>query len=197
MGALSDFRFCASFASMSKTETIKIHCLFDKMVPVAELRPNPRNANKHPQDQIERLAEILKYQGWRYPIKVSNRSGLITSGHGRLLAAKLLGMKEVPVNFQDYDSDDMEAADLHADNAIASWAEVDMSGINTDLGNFGPDFDINMLGIKKFVLDASEFAERQEEEPPKEMSFLICPNCETPFEKGQAKKAAGLSHETY
>lgn len=134
---------------MSKME---VHCLYDKLVRVSELKEHPKNRNVHPQDQIDRLAKILKYQGWRAPVKVSKRSGLITAGHGRLMAARHAGWKEVPVNFQDYDSDEQEYADLQADNAIALWADLDLSGINADLGDLGPDFDIDMLGMKDFEL---------------------------------------------
>lgn len=82
------------------------------MRDVANLKPNPRNPNKHPQKQIERLAKIIKEQGWRAPITVSNRSGFIVRGHARLEAAKLLQLKSVPVDLQNYDSDDLELADL-------------------------------------------------------------------------------------
>lgn len=133
-----------------------IHCLYDKLIATKDLKNHPKNRNQHPTDQIERLASILKYQGWRYPIKVSKRSGFITSGHGRLLAAQQLNWSQVPVNFQEYDSDEQEYADVQADNAIASWAELDLSGINSDLGDLGPDFNIDLLGIKDFVLEPIE-----------------------------------------
>lgn len=132
---------------------MNIHCLYDALSPIKDLKSHPKNRNKHPDDQIKRLAEILKYQGWRYPVKVSKRSGFVTSGHGRIEAAKLNGWKEVPVNFQEYDSEEQEYADVQADNAIASWAELDLSGINADLGDLGPDFDIDLLGIKNFEID--------------------------------------------
>lgn len=92
----------------------------------------------------------------RKPIIVSKRSGLMTAGHGRLLALKELGEESAPVNFQEYDSDEQEAADMTADNAIAAWAELDFSGINADLSWIGPDFDVNMLGIKDFEIEPSE-----------------------------------------
>ena len=131
------------------------HCADTKMVSINNLKPNPKNRNIHSPEQIERLSKILKYQGWRYPIKVSNRSGFITSGHGRLEAARLLGLVEVPVSFQDYESEEQEYADIVADNAIASWSELDFSGINTDIGDLGP-FDIDLLGIKNFKIDILE-----------------------------------------
>jgi hypothetical protein len=135
---------------------VKINCLYDQLVPITDLHPHPKNRNSHPQEQITRLARILEYQGWRYPIKVSKLSGFITSGHGRLEAAKAAGWAEVPVNYQDYESEEQEYADLQADNSIASWAELDLSGINADLADLGPDFDIDLLGLKNFTLDLSE-----------------------------------------
>jgi len=133
-----------------------VRCLYDKLVPVSDLKFHPDNANIHSDDQIKRLADILEYQGWRYPVKISNQSGYITSGHGRVLAAKLNNWTEVPCNFQDYESKEQEYADVQADNAIASWAELNLSKINVDILNLGPELDIDMLGIKDFVLEPSE-----------------------------------------
>jgi len=81
---------------------MKIHCLYDKLVSPRELKAHAKNRNKHPDEQIRRLADILDYQGWRYPIKVSNLSGQVTSGHGRIQAALLKGWQAVPVVYQDY-----------------------------------------------------------------------------------------------
>lgn len=133
-----------------------VHCKYDEYVPIKQLKSHPKNRNKHPLPQIERLAEILKYQGWRYPVKVSKRSGYVTSGHGRIEAAKLNGWELIPVNYQDYESDEQEYADVTADNAIASWSELDLSAINVDLPELGPDFDIDLLGIKDFVLEPAD-----------------------------------------
>lgn len=137
---------------------MKIRCLYDELVPVGDLKPHPKNRNNHPDEQIKRLAQILEYQGFRYPIKVSKASGYITAGHGRLLAAKSLGVKAVPVNFQEYESEEQEYADIVADNSIASWSELDLAGINADLGDLGPDFDIDLLGIKNFTIDVADKA---------------------------------------
>jgi hypothetical protein len=124
-------------------------------VDPAELKPHPRNRNAHPKDQIDRLAQILEYQGWRYPVNVSKRSGFIVTGHGRVQAAQKLGCS-VPVVYQDFESDEQEYASVQSDNAIASWAELDLAKINLDLAELGPDFDIDLLGIENFVLDPSD-----------------------------------------
>lgn len=135
---------------------MKINCAHDELVPISKLKPHPRNRNTHPPDQIDRLAKIMEYQGWRTPIKVSTRSGFITAGHGRLAAAIKNKWTEVPVDYQDYETEEQEYADLTADNAIASWAELDLSGINIDIGDLGPDFDIELLGLKEFTIEPAD-----------------------------------------
>lgn len=127
-----------------------------KIVPTSSLIKNPKNRNHHPQDQIERLAETYKYQGMRTPIVVSNQSGFIVAGNGRYLAAIRAGLKELPVSFQDFDSPEQEYAFGIADNGLGAWAELDLSAINTDLADLGPDFNLDMLGIKNFTLDMAD-----------------------------------------
>lgn len=133
-----------------------IHCKYDELKNPKKLKPHPKNRNKHGQDQIERLAKIYEYQGIRHPIVVSNRSGFIVAGHGRRLAAMRSDIKEMPVVYQDFESDEQEYAFIQSDNAVALWAELDFSGINADIGDLGPDFDIDMLGIKNFVLEPAD-----------------------------------------
>lgn len=133
-----------------------IHCKYDELTDPNKLKNHPKNRNKHGQDQIERLAEIYKYQGIRHPIIVSKKTGLIVAGHGRKLAAIRAGIKEFPVVYQDFESDEQEYAFIQSDNAIALWADLDLSLINNDIQDLGPDFDIDFLAIKNFVLDMSE-----------------------------------------
>lgn len=92
-------------------QEIPVHCSYTELVDPAVLVPNPRNPNQHPKKQIELLAKIIKSQGWRTPVTVSNRSGFVVRGHGRLQAALLLDCK-VPVDRQDYISEADEWADL-------------------------------------------------------------------------------------
>lgn len=139
-------------------------------VSIKSIKPHPKNPNKHTPDQITRLAEIIEYQGFRAPLIVSNQTGLLIAGHGRLAAAKLLEMKEVPVTYQDFADEDQEYAAVVSDNSIASWAELDMSSINAEVPTLGPDFNIDLLGIKDFTLDMADREEGEDEapEPPKE-----------------------------
>lgn len=160
---------------------IKVHCSHDAMVDVATLKPNPYNPNTHPQAQIELLAEIIKQTGWRAPITVSNLSGLIVKGHGRLLAAQLLGCKTVPVDYQDYENESLERADLMADNRIAELSETD----NKKLLNLFEEFDtgevdFNLSGYdEKFYKElAHSFDEyEKEDEKIKPKKVIECPEC--------------------
>ena len=136
--------------------SIEIKCAYDKIVQIKDLTQHPKNFRKHSREQIQRFAEILKYQGIRRPIRVSRLSGFITSGHGLLAALQLLKSTSAPCNFQDYKDEDQEIADLVADNALSDWEPLDLSAINLEVPNLGPDFDINMLGLKDFKLDAFE-----------------------------------------
>ena len=158
------------------------------MVKTASLKPHPRNPNKHGEDQITRLAEIIEYQGWRHPIIVSTLSGYVVAGHGRLSSAKKMGLFEVPVDYQDFDSDEAEYAFLVSDNAVALWAELDMAGINADLGDLGPDFNIDLLGIENFILEPAEFDFKEPDakgEPVlKEPQLKLCANCGVVIEDG-------------
>src|SRR6516164_9269145 len=106
---------------------MNVHCAYDRLVPVAELRPNPKNPNTHSAEQVAAIAAVIEGNGWRAPITVSNRSGFITRGHGRLEAALLLGCETVPVDFQDYESDQAELSDMLADNHLAELSEIDES----------------------------------------------------------------------
>lgn len=117
-----------------------------KMVPISNIVAHPRNANKHPFEQIERLSKIMEYQGFREPVIVSNRSGFLVAGHGRIEAAKLLGLTEVPVLFQDFENEAQEYAHMIADNEIARWAELDQMMVKDDLKDLGLD-NLDMLGL--------------------------------------------------
>lgn len=134
---------------------IEVWCSFDKLVPVGELKPNPRNPNTHPQRQIELLAKNIRYFGWRQTITVSKRSGLIVSGHGRLMAAKHLGVEVVPVDFQDFASENDELAMLVADNRLAELSSVDLNELEKIANEWKTaDFDTILAGFEPADLDS-------------------------------------------
>jgi DNA modification methylase len=133
---------------------IPIFCAHDELVPTEKVIGNPRNPNTHPASQIELLAKIIAAQGWRAPITVSTRSGFVVRGHGRLAAARQLGAESVPVDFQDYESEAAEYADLIADNRIAELAELDMPSLADLLAELDAgDFDMDLTGFDPAQLE--------------------------------------------
>lgn len=137
---------------------MKIKCANSEILEInnPKIIPNPENPNDHSPEQIMQYAKVLNYQGQRKPIIISNKSGFIVTGHGMLLAAKELGAKKVAVDFQDFDNEAMEYAHVVADNGLAMQAELDKARINSRIPDFGPDFDIDYLGLKDFKIDFSE-----------------------------------------
>ena len=122
-----------------------------ELVDIDSIVQNPKNANKHPKEQIERLEKLIKYQGFRNPLIISNRTGFLVVGHGRLEAAKNLGMKQVPVIKQDFENEAQEYAYLISDNEIARWASLDNDLVYEELKHIELD-DIELLGIENFNL---------------------------------------------
>ena len=140
-----------------------VYCAHSQMVEIEKVIPNPRNPNKHSEKQIALLSKIIAAQGWRAPITVSTRSGFIVRGHGRLLAARKLGLAEVPVDYQAYETEAAEWADLIADNRLSELSETDellLKDLLQELGTSELDLELTaytadeidqMLGSAKEV----------------------------------------------
>ena len=171
-------------------EKIAVHCSFTKMVPIEDVLPNPRNPNTHPQNQIDLLATIIRKQGWRAPITVSNRSGFVVRGHCRRLAALALGLKTVPIDYQDYASEEEEHADLIADNRIAELAVIDDELMVDLIGDLGQsEIEMELTGFESEMLDeylenmgngeVPDFQPTDESEQPRldEKNKTKCPEC--------------------
>jgi hypothetical protein len=156
----------------------KVFCAFDSLTATDDLKPNPNNPNKHPKEQIKQLAKIIKFNGWRAPITVSKRSGFIVRGHGRLAAAKELGTTSVPVDFQEYDDDASEYADLIADNQIAELSAMDDLMLDNLLSSdIFKDFDLDLAGIRANLLGESVLqVETQQTKPYDYLHALITVN---------------------
>ena len=65
--------------------------------PIEKVIPYARNSRKIPESAVDKVAASIKEFGWRVPIVV-DKDGVIICGHTRLLAAKKLGLREVPVH---------------------------------------------------------------------------------------------------
>lgn len=136
-----------------------IQCAHSKMMDVSELifHINPSNPNTHDKKQIKAIASVIKKTGWRAPITVSKRSGLITKGHGRLEAALYSGWKQCPVDLQEYKNEAEEISDMIADFKLAAMSVFDnekaFEVINSISVAFPVDFDLEMTGISSLDFD--------------------------------------------
>ncbi len=172
---------------------MKIQCAHDALLPLHEIIENPKNPNKHPQSQIDRLAKLIDYQGQRHPIIISKRSGFVVVGHGRLEAIKKLGWEKAAVNYQEFENEAQEYAFVVSDNAIAEWAELDISSITDVLTDLGPEFsDLELLGIESIESLKDVFFEPGDESLQGKLDqkrMTCCPNCGETFDhaKHQAK----------
>lgn len=129
---------------------LKIHCSFDAEIPIAALKPHPRNPNKHPKRQIKLFAKILKAQGIRRPVTVSRRSGFIVAGHGLALAAQQLKLDTLPVDYQDFESEEQELAHLCADNKLAELSPDDEDALRSLMLELEKtEFDLELAGLFK------------------------------------------------
>ena len=77
---------------------IPVWCRYSDAVDVDAVVPHPRNPNRHGDEQVALLAKNIRALGWRHPVIVSKRSGLVVAGHARIEAARLLGVAEIPVD---------------------------------------------------------------------------------------------------
>ena len=92
--------------------------------PIQELRPYPNNARTHSKKQITQIAKSISKFGFCNPVLVDD-SGQILAGHGRVEAAKLLGIDTVPTCRLSHLSDAEKCAYVLADNRLAERAGWD------------------------------------------------------------------------
>lgn len=129
-----------------------VFCRYTDMRVLTALAEHPLNPNKHPEEQLRLLAEVIRGNGWRQPITVSDLSGYIIKGHGRYQAAKLAGFRVVPVEVQHYENEAAEMADMLADNRIAELSNMDTAQLIDNLGTLPED----MLGLAGFTQEEFE-----------------------------------------
>lgn len=120
------------------------------MLPVSQLIPYEKNAKKHPKKQVQQVANSIKEFGFNQPVVV-DQNNVVIVGHGRLEAAKLLGLTEVPVLQVKLTKEQADAYRL-ADNKL-NESEWDMSLVIEELkGLNNAGFDIDLTGFDKDLI---------------------------------------------
>lgn len=137
------------------TSPPRIRDLQVETISVSALKPYPRNARTHSKKQIRQIADSIREFGWTNPILIDDQCGLI-AGHGRLDAAKLLGLSEVPVIRLTDMTEAQKRAYVIADNKLAENAGWDRSLLAIEIQGLiqiDPLFDIEMTGFVMGEID--------------------------------------------
>jgi DNA modification methylase len=147
--------------------------------PVDRLRPYERNPRTHSDAQVDQIAASMVEFGWTNPILVDENAGIL-AGHGRLLAARKLGLAEVPVIRFEHLSEAQKRAYILADNQIALQAGWNDALLMEELAWLRDErFDLDLIGFDASELErllaladgeaTSDEADDEVPEPPEEL----------------------------
>lgn len=148
----------------------------------ADLIPYVNNARTHSEQQILQIAASIKEFGFNSPVLVDGDNGII-AGHGRVMAAKKLGLDEVPTIELKHLTKTQKKAYILADNRLALNSSWDNDLLALELGELSDDgfnldllgFDVDELGIDGFEADEVEMPELRSgnKEPFQQMTFTL------------------------
>lgn len=124
-----------------------------QQIALEQLVPYARNARTHSESQVAQIAGSIAEFGFVNPVLVGG-DNIIIAGHGRVMAAKKLGLKTVPTIKLDHLTENQRRALVIADNKIAENAEWDEELLRLELQNLADeDFDLDLLGFDDVELD--------------------------------------------
>jgi DNA modification methylase len=165
---------------MAAPQAVGLVALADRIElwPTARLRPYERNPRTHSDAQVDQIAASMVEFGWTNPILIDENAGIL-AGHGRLLAARKLGLAEVPVIRFEHLSEAQKRAYILADNQLALQAGWSEELLAEELAWLRDErFDLDLVGFDATELErllaiadgetASEEAEDEVPEPPEE-----------------------------
>lgn len=133
----------------------KIHSDKVEQIAVDDLNPSPRNARVHPKKQIAQIAKSLDAFGFTNPLLIDDQN-VILAGHGRLAAARKIGMQTVPCLRLNNLTAAEKKAYLIADNKLALNAEWDQEILSIELAEIsGTEFDVSITGFEIGEVDMS------------------------------------------
>ena len=124
-----------------------------EMLPVAALKPYAGNARRHSKKQVRQIADSINCFGFTNPVLVSD-DGEIIAGHGRVMAAKELGLKSVPTLKLSHLTAEERRAYVLADNKLALNAGWDIEILAIELQSLiDLDFEVELTGFSLTEID--------------------------------------------
>lgn len=160
-----------------------------------ELIPYINNSRTHSEKQVQQVAASIKEFGFTNPILIDEGNGII-AGHGRLQAAQMMGMDEVPTITLEGLTEAQRKAYVIADNKLALNAGWDTTALTAELERLKElDFDLDIVGFSTEELEAvlkEPFFEPGTEEDQGKLDeldpkWIDCPNCGKEFDMREAK----------
>lgn len=114
---------------------------------VSDLVPYARNSRTHSKAQVQQIAASIREWGWTTPCLIDEENGLI-AGHGRVLAAQMLGIDDIPCIVATGWTKAQKQAYVIADNKLAENAGWDKEMLKVELGELADlDFDMDLIGF--------------------------------------------------
>lgn len=152
-----------------------VAAIYVQVVPIDSLRTRERNARKHSKKQTRQIAASITEFGFTNAILI-DKDGVVIAGHGRLEAAKLLGLKGVPVRRLDHLTPDQVRAYVIADNRLAENSGWDQEMLRLELGELAElDFDVRLTGFDTAEVDALLTPMLDDEDEPIEPDLVKLP----------------------
>jgi ParB-like nuclease domain len=124
-------------------------------LPLGSIVADPGNPRRHTRRQIAAIARSIKAFGFNAPIMVDSNNRIV-AGHGRLEAAKLLGMSELPVIRLEHLSEQQAKAYMLADNKLtdaSNWDDRKLAIVLKELSEIALDFEIEATGFEPPEID--------------------------------------------
>jgi len=126
-----------------------------EQLPTADLIPYARNTRTHSPEQVAQIAGSIREFGFTNPVLIDNDNGII-AGHGRVLAARKLGLAKVPCVRLAHLTETQKRAYIIADNKIALNAGWDEEMLGLELSDLRElDFDLGLLGFDADGIEAA------------------------------------------
>ena len=165
---------------MTNTKILQI-----EQIPVSNLRAYTKNAKAHPEKQVQQIAASIKEFGFNNPILIDENNEII-AGHGRLEAAKIMQLAEVPIIRLSHLSEVQKRAYRLADNKISENGGWNENLLRLEIAEFETicnDFDINITGFDDIEIDVL-LNDKEQEADPKINAIPFIPENEIVSKRG-------------
>ena len=161
-------------------------------LPLEQLIPYARNSRTHSDAQVAQVAASIREFGFTNPVLIDGADGII-AGHGRVLAARKLGLEKVPCIRLAHLSETQKRAYIIADNKLALNSGWDEEMLALELAELREvDFDLDLTGFDSFAIEQFLNPAERNDEPPESSGGEIdvdamemgcaCPKCGFEFD---------------